>query len=224
MRPISRPELTASLLALNCGDDCENHTFDIDTVLSIGSQHLWLCELDCKHLLCCYPFGGFRSLFDWQLGQMSVAWVGSEYAPGGQHQCAVRCEAFWAHQRVGSKMVVEAKKGSFSQVSGYLVSIRIQCVVPINTFNITSLNLPKLSEWQLKVMGYVKKKILFAEEKLLIHSIAQFNLEVAKKNQNSRTTKTGPASDPRLHSDHCFCHVFHFSEIPLEEKDNQSWI
>lgn len=84
-------------------------------------------------------------------------------------------------------MAVEVKKktGFFtSQVSGFLASIQIQCVFPINTFNITSLNLPSLSEWHLKVMGYVKK-IVFAEEKRLIHSIPQFNLELAKKKKKN---------------------------------------
>lgn len=129
-------QLTVSLLALNCGDDCENHTFDIDTVLSTGGQYLWLREFDCKHLLCCYPFCGFRSWFDWQLGQMPAAWVGSKYMSGGQHQCAIHCKAFWAHWRdlrmevIMELMAVEVKKAGFltSQVSGFLASIQIQCV------------------------------------------------------------------------------------------------
>lgn len=136
-------QLPVSLLALNCGDYCENHTFDINTVLFAGGQHLRLVELDCDS--CCYPFCGFRSLFDWQLGQTPVACVGSKYTCGGRLWSTVRLfertEEFDACKSSWTKTAVKVKKSVFLryEVSRFLVSIQTWCVVLLNTFKITSL-------------------------------------------------------------------------------------
>lgn len=69
-------QLTASLLAPNCGDYCENHTFDFDTVLFTGGQHLWLHESDCNRLLCCYPLRIQDTTDSW-VRCLLPAWAGS---------------------------------------------------------------------------------------------------------------------------------------------------